>query len=631
MLYLLGFLFVLLFVSCYTEVILAKNVEFGFLHSIEKIKKLEGGTGFVWRGKIGENMAEYLSPGVFVEEFDSGAVPMASVGTSTVGFLGVTEKGPHNGVPVLITSFSSFIRTFGGYLSENEFGEYRYLAYAVNQFFTNGGSRCFVKRVVPSDATFAHNAEDDAVAPLVIYAKNPGVWGNKISIKVTPTSKSKTQILEMIETSNDVKFRVKNASGFLAGDIIVFDDKKTKVYNKVTSVDGNILTFEHAFDASVVDTAILPVKTIATCEIDIEVKYDTIVETYEGCSFNIESPNFVSQKMITSELVMVEAKLTEEMVTPYKLISGNEDGEFFISLFDGKNGTKNALSSVDYIGEDKGPGERTGIQAFIDNNEVSIMAVPGVTEPSVELTLVAHCENLGNRFAILDIPRNKKTVGDVMTHRDMFDSEYAAMYHPWVKVVDPLTKNTIAIPPSGSVAGIYARTDNSRGVHKAPANEIVSACVGLDCNYTTGEQDLLNPKGVNLIRSFPGQGIRVWGARTVSSNGLWRYVNVRRLFIYIEETIKASTNWVVFEPNDSILWMRTKRTIEIFLTDVWRSGALVGTSESEAFFVNVGPETMSQGDIDAGRLICVIGIAPVKPAEFVIFRITQKTSSGSAK
>ena len=362
---------------------------------------------------------------------------------------------------------------------------------------------------------------------------------------------------------------------------------------------------------------------------DIEVKYDTIVETYEGCSLNIESPNFVTQKMATSELVMVEAKVTEEIVAPYKLISGNEDGEFLISLFDGKNGTKSALSSVDYIGEDKGPGERTGIQAFIDNNEVSIMAVPGVTDPAVELTLVAHCENLGNRFAILDIPRNKKTVGDVMTHRDMFDSTYAAMYHPWVKVVDPLTKNTIAIPPSGSVAGIYARTDNSRGVHKAPANEIVSACVGLDCNYTTGEQDLLNPKGVNLIRSFPGQGIRVWGARTVSSNGLWKYVNVRRLFIYIEETIKASTNWVVFEPNDAVLWMRTKRTIEIFLTDVWRSGALAGASESDAFFVNVGPETMSQGDIDAGRLICVIGIAPVKPAEFVIFRITQKTSGGA--
>jgi phage tail sheath protein FI len=231
-----------------------------------------------------------------------------------------------------------------------------------------------------------------------------------------------------------------------------------------------------------------------------------------------------------------------------------------------------------------------------------------------------------NRFAILDIPREKKTVNDVLEYRDLFDSEYAAMYHPWVKVLDPITKNTVAIPPSGSVAGVYARTDVNRGVHKAPANEIVSACVGLDCNYTTGEQDVLNPKGVNLIRSFPGQGIRIWGARTVSSNNLWRYVNVRRLFIFIEESIRVSTNWVVFEPNEQLLWLRVRRTIEIFLGDVWRAGALAGATEDEAFFVDIGPNTMSQSDIDNGRLVCVIGVAPVKPAEFVIFRITQKTN-----
>ena len=422
---------------------------------------------------------------------------------------------------------------------------------------------------------------------------------------------------------------VKNASGFLAGDIIVFDDKSTKVYNKVTSVDGNILTFENAFDASVVDTAILPTKTIATCEMDIEVKYDTIVETYEGCSLNIESPNFVSQKMATSELVMVEAKVTDEIVAPYKLISGNEDGEFLISLFDGKNGTKSALSSVDYIGEDKGPGERTGIQAFIDNNEVSIMAVPGVTDPSVELTLVAHCENLGNRFAILDIPKDAKKIDDVIAHRDIFDTHYAALYHPWLEVFDPLDKKNLAIPPSGSMAGIYARSDNSRGVHKAPANEVVRACVGLDCQFNKGEQDILNPKGVNLIRSFPGMGIRVWGARTATSNPSWKYVNVRRLFIFVEESIKANTNWAVFEPNDEVLWTRVKRTIDVFLTGLWRNGYLAGNATSEAFFVNIGRDTMSQDDIDNGRLICVIGIAPVKPAEFVVFRISQKTNESA--
>ncbi len=587
-------------------------------------------------------MAEYLTPGVYVEEFDSGATPMASVGTSTAGFVGVTEKGPQQGAPVLVTNFAGFKRIFGGYLSENEFGEYRYLAYAVNQFFINGGSRCYIKRVVPSNATYAHNVEDDKAAPLVIYAKNPGAWGNKITVSVVPSSKAKSQILEIIKTSNDKKYRLKNATGFLAGDTVVFTDGSTKIYNKIVDVDGDILTFESAFEDSVVDVGLIAKKVISTCEINIEVKSEGIIENYTGCSFNTLSPNFINQKLAKSEIVMVDAKevapvkkVTEEgeettetyggILSPFKLISGNDEGEFLISLFGGSNGTLEALSSADFIGEDDGPGARTGIQAFIDNNEVSIMAVPGVTDPQVGLTLVAHCERMTNRFAILDIPKDKRTVNDIVDYRNFYDSEYAAMYHPWIKVLDPLTKNTGAIPPSGSVAGIYARTDNTRGVHKAPANEIVSACVGLECNYTSGEQDILNPKGVNLIRSFPGQGIRVWGARTVSSNPLWKYVNVRRLFIFIEESIRASTNWVVFEPNDQLLWLRVRRTIEIFLGDVWRSGALVGSTEDEAFFVEIGPSTMTQGDIDAGRLICVIGVAPVKPAEFVIFRITQKT------
>lgn len=573
-------------------------------------------------------MAEYLSPGVFVEEFDSGAVPMTSVSTSTAGFLGVTEKGPSEGAPILITSFSDYFRMFGGYLSESEFGEYRYLPYAVNQFFTNGGSRCFVKRVTPSDATFAHFGEKGA--SLLIYAKNPGAWGNKISVSILPANKARTQILEELQMDSGVKYQVKNAGGFSEGDIIVLESPEGEQYNRVISVDGTLMEFELPFEGEVVDTGILPSTVIKTCEVDAEIRYDTITEVYEGCSMNSGSPNFIAQRMQGSDLILIEATPSGKVEPPLKQLSGTEAEEVRISLTGGNNGTKAALSPSDFIGEDHGPGERTGIQAFIDNNEVSLMAVPGITDPQVELTLIAHCENLGNRFAILDIPKEKKTVQDVLDYRNMFDSEYAAFYHPWVKVADPLTRNTAEIPPSGSIAGIYARTDNNRGVHKAPANEVVSGCSGLSCSYNTGEQDILNPKGVNLIRSFPGQGIRVWGARTVSSNALWRYVNVRRLFIYIEESIKASTNWIVFEPNNELLWLRTRRTIEIFLADVWRSGALAGATESEAFFVKIGTETMTQGDIDAGRLICVIGIAPVKPAEFVIFRITQKTADSQA-
>ena len=569
-------------------------------------------------------MAEYLTPGVYVEEFDSGEPPMTSVSTSTVGLIGVTEKGPQHGAPVLITNFASFYRIFGGYLTEEEFGSYRYLAYAVNQFFTNGGSRCYIKRVVPVDAAYSATKED---APVVFYAKQPGEWGNKITLTVTKSSRAKTQILQESATPLP-KYTVKNAQGFFPGDVVCITKGEMKEYNKVIDVDGAVLTMERAFSQNVTDTALIPEIVLSTCQLHLEVKYDTITERYEYCSFNRGSADFIEERLAKSELIMAETKDMEKMLSPFEVISGQEEGqEYTIDFFGGKNGTKQALSAADFIGEDKGPGNRSGLQAFIDNNEVSLMAIPGITDPAVALSLVAHCENMGNRFAILDIPREKRTVNEIIEYRNFFDSDFAAMYHPWVKVADPITKNNIAIPPSGSVAGVYARTDGTRGVQKAPANEIVSACVALDCNYTTGEQDILNPKGVNLIRSFPGQGIRIWGARTVSSNSLWRYVNVRRLFLFIEQSIRVSTNWVVFEPNEPLLWLRVKRTIELFLGDLWRAGALAGGSEGEAFFVDIGTTTMSQNDIDSGRLICVIGVAPVKPAEFVIFRITQKTNA----
>jgi phage tail sheath protein FI len=203
------------------------------------------------------------------------------------------------------------------------------------------------------------------------------------------------------------------------------------------------------------------------------------------------------------------------------------------------------------------------------------------------------------------------------------------MYHPWVQVFDPVTKKAGFVPPSGSVAGVFSRTDVTRGVHKAPANEIVQ-CTGLSVNYNNGEQDLLNPAGVNLIRALPGQGIRVWGARTASSNANFKYVNVRRLFIYVEQSIKLATNWVVFEPNNSSLWARVQMTVSSFLENMFRNGMLAGESPAEAFFVDIGANTMSRDDIMNGRLICEIGIAPSRPAEFVIFRVTQFTSESGA-
>ena len=575
-------------------------------------------------------MAEYLSPGVYVEEFDSGPTPMQGVGTSTAGFIGVAERGPVVGSPVLVTGPADFTRKFGGYLHESEFGQYRFLAHAVNHFFANGGSRAFIMRVAPPDAKTAKAVtKKGKESVLDIQAKDPGAWGNSVVITFEEVTNNKTQILEDL---GEGKYRFKNAVGFNVGDVAVLKGGKEDQFGIITNVTGDVITFAAKFSGNVVDTALLPKTTISTCEINIAVDYSGEVEKYSGVTFNAAAPSFIEKVMSQSSILNVKAQPIDTAVSPMDVIKQVFEGKgdkITVTLSGGLNGTAASLTDADFIGKDEGPGSRTGIQSFVDNTDVSIMAIPGIVSPNVQLSLVAHCENLGSRFAVLDVPMTAKTVADIMKHRDIVDSDYCAMYHPWLQVFDPLDKKDTFIPPSGSVMGIFARSDNSRGVHKAPANEVVANCTGLFVNYSVGEQDLLNPKGVNLIRKFPGAGIRVWGARTASSKPLWKYVNVRRLFIYLEESIKANTNWVVFEPNDENLWARVRRTIEIFLESVWRSGALVGGSPSEAFFVDIGPNTMSKDDIDNGRMICVIGVAPVKPAEFVIFRITQKTGESA--
>jgi len=209
-----------------------------------------------------------------------------------------------------------------------------------------------------------------------------------------------------------------------------------------------------------------------------------------------------------------------------------------------------------------------------------------------------------------------------------FDSSYAALYYPWIQVDDPVTSRPIYMPPSGHIAGIWARNDNTRGVHKAPANEVVQGALGLAYGVTKGEQDTLNPDGVNCIRAFPGRGIRVWGARTLSSNPSWRYINVRRLFNMVEKSIEAGTQWVVFEPNDPFLWFRVQRDVSSFLTTLWSAGALFGASPAQAYYVKCDEELNPPESRDLGRLIIEIGLCPVKPAEFVIFRISQWAGGG---
>ncbi|MDR1605338.1 MAG: phage tail sheath subtilisin-like domain-containing protein [Gracilibacteraceae bacterium] len=564
-------------------------------------------------------MPEYLSPGVYVEEYDSSPRSIEGVGTSTAGFIGLTAKGPTIGAPGLVTNFADFTRQYGSYLPEHTHGELRYLPLAVEQFFVNGGTRCFISRVIPEDAKTAAATQ----GILHLRAANEGKWGNKISISFITTNKRK---LQLIAAESETVFTAKSTAGFREGDVVEFAGE----VNRIVSLSENVVTFEAPFGKNPVDTAIIPKYLVYSVEMDVTVRSGADVETYAGVTLNEASSAYLGKRLAASSLVVATLDPFTEITSPVSAIFGPGAVKGTIAFAGGSDGSLAEVNAGTFIGTDGGPGQRTGLQAFVGNNDVSLIAAPGVTIPEVVASLAAFCEREKSCFAILDIPRELVKTGEIIDYRNLLDSTYTAFYHPWIQVFDREAKKPGFIPPSGAVAGVFSRTDVSRGVHKAPANETV-ACTGLSVGYTAGEQDLLNPAGVNLIRALPGQGIRVWGARTASSNSAFKYVNVRRLFIFVEQSIKLATNWVVFEPNNTSLWARVQLTVSSFLETLYRSGMLAGASSAEAYFVEIGPTTMSQDDILNGRLICNIGIAPSRPAEFVIFRLTQFTSEAAAE
>jgi phage tail sheath protein FI len=293
------------------------------------------------------------------------------------------------------------------------------------------------------------------------------------------------------------------------------------------------------------------------------------------------------------------------------------------------------LTTKDFVGD---PAERTGLGGLEALDDVRIVLCPDIMAgydsskeakervKMIQEAMVTHCELMRYRFAVLDAPPglSAQQAKEWRLYVN-FDTSYAAMYYPWIQIADlsGSGSTTKMVPPSGHVVGVYNRTDGTRGVHKAPANEIVRGAIDLELNLSRGEQDTLNPIGVNCIRSFPGRGIRIWGARTLSSDGSWRYINVRRLFIVVEASIDVGLQWVVFEPNDMMLWARVRRDVVAFLTTIWSSGALFGLSSDEAFYVKCDEELNPPRVRDLGQLIIEVGICPVKPAEFVIFRISQ--------
>lgn len=451
------------------------------------------------------------------------------------------------------------------------------------------------------------------------------------AVGATTTWTTGTSITRLRPAGNGTSMRLMNASQLYDNAVLEFDNgtQKEVVVVDAGGVVGNVVTFAPALANAYNDG-----HKARVVEMEVATRYraaDGRIVAQEIMP-NLRLHNDTNTSFVETG-VGLQSSLVNALTVPAASGGGYSDSD--LTLFPTSTGAEwvdltggdNALDDLtvdDFVGIDGGSGNRTGIQALEDIEEISLVAAPGMWSSTVNSSIIQHCEQLRYRFAVIDA-RDGLPIQGIRDFRDTIDTKYAALYYPWIEVRDPSVQRNVVTPPSLHMIGLYARVDVQRGVHKAPANEVIGAITRISQDVNQREQDMLNPKGINALRFFPGRGNRVWGARTLSSDSSWKYINVRRIFIYVEASIDRGTQWVVFEPNDEPLWARVRATITNFLTSTWRSGMLQGSTPEEAFFVKVDRTTMTQDDIDNGRLICLIGIAPVKPAEFVIFRIQQKT------
>ena len=521
---------------------------------------------------------------------------------------------------------------------------------------------------------------------LLVRALDPGSWGNQLRVSVqdqsSPLVKTRIRLVDGVVDSTHI--RLDSANGIEVGTVLQLVDANHNFVDtpfKVTDIDrlnGYLLTLAAPLPSSATPGSAvwsrefqLNVYLLRQPDPAVPTRNEQVLdaETFRNLSVDPRHSRYL-HRVIGTTWSSTPGTTNDDDNQPLRLADRRSQGESAYIRVRDQNPTDDlrlgpeplvdvlpsgqprptrrpllggfdalgSISDADYIGQDDpNPENRTGLQSLSNIDEISIVACPGRTTTGLQAALIDHCELLRYRFAVLDgPPPPQDTLSDVQNQRQQFDTKYAALYHPWLLIPDPFPTNLAnipdyAIPSSGHVLGVFARTDIERGVHKAPANEVVRGITGLQRLLNKEQQDILNPYPVNInvIRDFRdnNRGIRVWGGRILTSDPDWKYVNVRRLLIFIEASIDRGLQWVVFEPNAEPLWARVRRSISNFLTVVWRNGALEGTKPEEAYFVKCDRTTMTQTDIDNGRLIIVIGVAPVKPAEFVIVRIGLWTAN----
>jgi phage tail sheath protein FI len=514
-----------------------------------------------------------------------------------------------------------------------------------------------------------------------VQALDQGAWGNRLRISIEDETTCLASNTGFVSVTNTTQARLHSVTGIEPGTLLELFDRTTNVRRdnllKVTQVNRATGEVRFAPTAGLSPGQMGAFMTLGVRSLEFKLtvywlrqpdaaqpaRNDTVIASevcrnlsmdprhsryFQAVIGDINGPRRLSDRRPEGESWYIRVHdraqdLTEPTRTqtlegvrvgPEALIDILPNGRHRPALHPLANGTDSigTLTDNSYIGQDDpDPENRTGLHSLRNIEEISIVACPGRTSVQMQNALINHCELMRYRFAVLDARRPPNdTLADVQNQRQQFDTKYAALYHPWLLIPDPYPVNLAQIqdypiPPSGHTVGIYARTDIERGVHKAPANEVVRGITGLQRILNKEQQDILNPYPVNInvIRDFRdnNRGIRVYGGRCITSDSDWKYVNVRRLLIFIEASLDRGLQWVVFEPNAEPLWARVRRSITNFLTLVWRNGALEGTKPEEAFFVKCDRTTMTQTDIDSGRLICIVGVAPVKPAEFVIVRI----------
>ncbi len=631
-------------------------------------------------------MPEYLAPGVYVEEVSFRSKSIEGVPTSTTGMAGSTRSGPvqypggpKTTEPRLITSFTEFERVYGG-LDVLRVGVDReerigYLAHAVRAFFMNGGKRVYVSRVFAPFRDGDGDITDNCVAsgsvpvttldPVTWTARWPGDYGN-VAVTVT-ARRSRDLSFEDPEFGDAIQARRAKY-----GAVVEILTEAEETAMEAADTDPSAIRLAPVDNLAVVTTdadgkqifigsagEVMPTADdeIRLVEIDVTVRVDSErVDFYESLGTHPR------QKRDIARILQMDDPEDENAAIAFQWEGPEEsDGDYDFSaarlmkalveasstrLEDGSDG--DLITPADLLGEEANlddPSEKaTGLEALGEIDDIAIVACPDASTLADDASrrtavghLITHAERLRYRIAVVDGPE-ASSMNEIRKFKGKFDSKYAALYHPWIEILDPTERpaqgappKRLLLPPSGFVTGIYARSDIERGVHKAPANEVVRGLTRFEININKARQDVLNPEGINAFRFFEGRGYRLWGARTMSSDPEWKYVNVRRLFVFVEHSIDKGTQWAVFEPNNRHLWANVRSTIEDFLLVLWRQGALLGEKPEEAFFVRCDRTTMTQNDLDNGRMVCLIGVAPVKPAEYVIFRIGQWTADSKVQ